>query len=404
MPMAAFIELEGFGGSDAAQLNALLARHIGVPLNIAAVEADLAIVSGLDRYETITWRMTHDAARGFGLRVRGRAKPYAPPFMMLGLNLENTTSSDFNISATARYLGFDVVGSGSELRVDGTIGSNPSVGTELYWPIGSTPLFVAPFAAAETATFNFIVDDAVVARYGQARTRIGLRAGVNFGARSDLRVGAYLGRASSSIEVGDPGLPEVSGKETGADIVWRVDTQDSPVVPSRGLRSQVSLSHTFNAPDLAAEGQELEPASLTQLSVVATRFWSKGPSNRLFVYGLLGTSFDGQPLPTSQFALGSLFKLGSYDTGELRGAHSYVATGGYLRRIGRLPDFMGGPVFAGAWLENGDAFNDWSDASWRANGGAGVVMDTLIGPVILAGSWGFDGRWRTYIAVGRAFR
>ncbi len=31
-------------------------------------------------------------------------------------------------------------------------------------------------------------------------------------------------------------------------------------------------------------------------------------------------------------------------------------------------------------------------------------MDTLVGPVVVAGSWGFDGRWRTYLAVGRMFR
>jgi len=30
-------------------------------------------------------------------------------------------------------------------------------------------------------------------------------------------------------------------------------------------------------------------------------------------------------------------------------------------------------------------------------------MDTL-GPVVIAGSWGFDGRWRTYFGVGRMFR
>jgi hypothetical protein len=31
-------------------------------------------------------------------------------------------------------------------------------------------------------------------------------------------------------------------------------------------------------------------------------------------------------------------------------------------------------------------------------------MDTLVGPVVIAGSWGFDGRWRTYFGVGRMFR
>ena len=152
LPPPAFIESDGFVTSDTKRLNTLLARHVGVPLDIDAFEADIAVVAGLDRYETVTWRMVRDAARGYGLRVRGRAKTYAPPFMMLGINLENTTSSDFRITATARYLAFDVVGSGSELRIDGTIGSDPHLAAELYRPIGRTPLFVAPYAAAGRRT------------------------------------------------------------------------------------------------------------------------------------------------------------------------------------------------------------------------------------------------------------
>jgi hypothetical protein len=34
----------------------------------------------------------------------------------------------------------------------------------------------------------------------------------------------------------------------------------------------------------------------------------------------------------------------------------------------------------------------------------GVIMDTIVGPVLIAGSWSFDGRWRTYLGIGRAFR
>jgi NTE family protein len=378
---------------------------VGVPLDISALEKDLAIVSGLDRYETVTWRMTRDAARGYGLRVDGRVKANAPPFMMFGVNLENTTSSDFRITATGRYLGFDVAGSGSELRLDGTLGSNPSAGVELYRPLGRTPLFVAPYAGVGTVTFNFIKDDAVIARYGQTRARVGLNVGVNLGARSDLRAGAYVGETSASIQVGDPGFPELGGKETGAEIAWRLDTQDSPVVPSTGLLSEVRLSHIFDGPDLAIQGQTIDPASsLTQLTAVANHFWSAGPRNRVFVVGGVGTSFDIDPLPTAKFALGAPFRLGAYDFGELRGSHYYAVSGGYLRQVARLPDFMGGPVFAGGWLENGDAFDDFSQAAWRTNAGFGLVMDTLVGPVIVAGSWSFDGRWRTYFGIGRIFR
>jgi NTE family protein len=405
LPAPAFIQADGFGTSDTQRLTTLLARHVGVPLDMTAVEADVAIVAGLDRYETVTWRLIHDAARGYGLQVLGRLKPYAPPFLMLGLNLENTTSSEFRMTATARYLAFDVVGSGSELRIDGTLGSDPSLGVELYRPIGSTALFVAPYAGIRSLKFNVIEDDAIIARYGQTLTRVGLNIGANLGARSDLRVGAYIGETSASIEVGDPLFPELEGRETAGELVWRVDTQDQPVVPAGGVRSTVRLSHIYDGPDVVEAGERFERTeSLTQLSGIVNRFWSPGPRHRLFVYGGLGTSFEGVPLPTDQFELGTPFRLGAYNLGELRGAHYYVATGGYLRRVGRLPDFMGGPIFAGGWLENGDAFERWSLAGWRTNASAGIVMDTLIGPIMLAGSSSFDGRWRTYFGVGRIFR
>ena len=130
---------------------------------------------------------------------------------------------------------------------------------------------------------------------------------------------------------------------------------------------------------------------------MANRFWSLGPRNRVFLFGGVGTSFDDDPLPTDQFALGTPFRLGAYSAGELRGAHYYLATAGYLRQVGRLPDFMGGPVFTGGWLENGDAFDDWSRPAGGRTAASASCMDTLVGPVIVAGSWGFDGRWRTVL-------
>ena len=87
LPIPAFIDLEGFAASDAKQLQLLLGRHVGTRLDIAAVERDIAIVGGLDRYQTVTWRLASDTARGVGLRVVGRVKPYAPPFMMLGVKV-----------------------------------------------------------------------------------------------------------------------------------------------------------------------------------------------------------------------------------------------------------------------------------------------------------------------------
>lgn len=400
-----FTRIEGFARNDERRLETLLAKHVGVPLDIASLERDLNELTGLDRYETITWRMTPAPDGAVGLVVSGRVKSYAPPFMMLGLNLENTTSSDFRITTTARYLGYGLISSGSELRLDGTIGSNPAASVELYEPVPSTPLFAAPYANITTAAATSLAGDRILARYGITTSRLGLNVGVNLGARSDLRVGAFVGRVTASIEVGTLGLPELRGKESGAELLWRYDTQDSPVVPSTGTRFGLRLVRMFEGPDVIVNEQTVPlDGRVTQLSGTVNRFWSVGERHRVFVAGGFGTSFRRTALPTNTFTLGSPLSLGAYRVGELRGSHSYLGTTGVMRQIGRLPDFLGGPMFVGAWIENGDAFEDWSAATWRTNASTGLILDTLLGPVILAGSGGFDGRWRTYIGVGRIFR
>ncbi len=111
------------------------ARHLNVPLDIPALERDLSALTGLDRYQSVDWQMTANGGRD-GLLVRARQKPYAPPFLMLGLNIENTTSEQFRVQLAARYLAFDVVGAGSELRIDGGLGADPNLGASLYNPIG----------------------------------------------------------------------------------------------------------------------------------------------------------------------------------------------------------------------------------------------------------------------------
>ena len=227
---------------------------------------------------------------------------------------------------------------------------------------------MAPYAGVGNETFNVIDDDAVIARYGQTdRARRASNVGVNLGAQSDLRVGAYIGRSTASIEVGDPGFPELRGRKRAPRSCWRVDTQDSPVVPVGRMAlagaAVARLQRSRRVVDAETETVEID-SSLTQLSGVANHFWSLGPQqSRVRLRRHSARRSTTTPLPTDQFSLGTPFRLGAYDAGELRGDHYYVATGGYLRRVGRLPDFMGGPVFAGGWLENGDAFDEWAHAA-----------------------------------------
>jgi len=322
------------------------------------------------------------------------------------MNLENTTANDVSFDLSGRYLAFDLVGSGSEFRLDASVGSHPSAAAALYRPLGSTPLFVEPLAAVDKRTLNFIQDDHIVASFGQTRTTVGFDVGVNAGRLDDVRLGARTGWLDASVQVGDPGLPDLSGADTVFDLRWTHDGQDSPIVPSRGIHSQASVRYFLEAPGLPAGYPSTRATEgVTQAEWVGSSLWSAGSrdTNRLFLSGGGGTSFDGQPLPTEQFALGGPFRLGAYNVGEQRGDHYLLATGGYLRQVMRLPDFLGGPVFLGGWLDNGAAFDDWRDANWSSQANVGVIADTLLGPAFAGASAGFDGRWRFYFGIGRIF-
>jgi NTE family protein len=403
-PAPTYVRFEGVVSSDQQRMEATLARHVGRLLSIGELETDLAELSGLDRYETVAWRLESNPAGDVGLLILARKKPNAPPFLMLGFTLENTTSDSFGVSLSARYLNFDLPFSGAELRVDGTVGSDPSLGMEWYQPLGKSPLFLAPYGGIARRTYNLVQDESVVARYDQVFLKAGVNLGVNLGAFSDVRIGAYLGRADADVKIGDPGFPAVKGKETAADLTWRYNGQDNPAIPSRGVAATARITYIFDGPDIDPPVPTTRSSvNLTQLDTTGTMFRPVRTDHRFFVDWGFGTSFDTDPLALNQFYMGQPFRLGAYDLGALKGDHYYLGTFGYLHQLGRLPDFLGGSIYAGGWLENGDAFNEWHNATFRTQAGVGLMADTLIGPVLVGGTVGFDGRWATYIAVGRLF-
>ncbi len=401
LPSPAFLHTTGVAEGDAAVVQRTLQHHLNGHMDVPTLERDLSSLTGLDRYQSIDWQMTTDAG-STGLLVRARPKTYAPPFLMLGLSIENTTSENFRVQLAARYLTFDVAGSGSELRVDGSVGADPTLAAALYLPVRGSRLFVRPAAGASRRTLSIVRDDAVVAEYGDDRLGTIVDAGVNVSRESELAGGFFFAHVKNEVRSGDPGLPSLSGAENGARVRWVFDTQDSPVIPSRGTRAVAMLTHVFTSPDAA--GVTASNDNLTQMEVSASRFVRVGRRYRLFGTAAGGTSFDNHPLPTRQFTVGYPFVLDAFGIGEERGDHYGVVTVGVLRQVSRLPDFMGGPVFLGAWVENGSAFNSHEDADFHSHVAGGLIMDTLVGPVLLAVSAGLDGGWRTIFGVGRIFR
>jgi NTE family protein len=314
------------------------------------------------------------------------------------LNNTQTDVFDFNLRARATF--FDLLRHGSELRVDLSIGSTLPPGFEYFKKLGGTNFFVAPNAAAEKSKTGLFSNGSQIAQYETKRTDVGIDFGYESGSRSEFRLGYSIGHADASVQIGDPVLPDVSGKRSVAQMQWIFDDTDSPVVPNKGLRTLTQARWIFDTPNPTGANFDTE---LPQFNTRIASFIPMGKKNTIILLGEGDTSFSYEPAPAEQFTLGGLFRVSGLARDELRGNHVLYGSIGYLRKVGQLPPLIGEKISAGIWLETGSAFDDWNDKTFKESVSVGLIVETLIGPIFTGGSWASGGRGNFYFAIGRFF-
>ena len=404
LPRPSFVRIDGAGISDSARMQRRLAALKDVDVDIDAIERNLNELGGMDRFETVTWALANDAGKD-GLVFNALQKSNGPPFLFLGATLENTTSNEYRFGLSARYLAFDLLGSGTELRVDGAVGSEPVIRASWYRPLPSTPFFIEPIAQASTSRISIIEHDRIVAEYGRRRVFAGFDVGMNPGRVSEIRLGVRAGVSDSDVRLGDADVPEIEGSEVTLQGSWTWDTQDDPLLPSRGIHLVSTVTRFLQAPD-AAVPDNRSSTNVTKFESVATWFHPlrADRSRRVFAFAGAGSSIDGRPFVVDQFSLGGPARLTAFGTGEARGDHYGYIGAGYLHRAFRLPDFLGRSVFAAGWIESGSAFDRVANADIAVHASATIIADTLIGPIFAGASAGIDGKSRFYLGIGRIFR
>ncbi|HEY3383634.1 MAG TPA: patatin-like phospholipase family protein [Vicinamibacterales bacterium] len=383
-----------------------LAHNVGRPVDPDRLALDILRIGGTDRYEHLTYEVV-ESPDGPSLLVTVHPKSHGPPFLDVGIDLNNVDSTNFAFNLAGRVTTYDRFGAGSELRTNFVLGTRQAVGAELYKPIAATPLFVAPRLYFSRAGRNEYVDEALVAEHWVKRAGGGIDVGISGGRYAELRLGYDIADVRARLNVGNPTLPEVVGLEQVATAQMLLDGQDSPIVPSHGVRVGMTLKRYFEEPNPVAQGtltaHENSPRRFWQAEVRASAFERVRGQDRVFGIAGGGTSFGAHPL-YDDFSLGGPMRMGAFNTDELRGANYLLGVAGYLRRTGRLTDVIGGNVFVGGWIEAGSAFADWKTAAWHGDVAVGVVVETLIGPVFAGGSVAFGGQNRLYVSLGPLFR
>lgn len=392
------IEVTGADPATNSRIQHRLSKALQGPLDLSKLDTQLTRIAGEGQFDWLGYEgFTQNGVPG--LRVTTHDKSYGPPFVDLAVNVDGSGVAAFDFSAGARVTFMDIAHRGGEWRNDLLFGSSNLAASEFYQPLWQSRFFVAPYAFASKYARNSFTGLTRVAVFGDERAGGGFDIGYDSGRRSEFRIGYEIFDGKLSPLIGDAGLPIVSGStgELRARYVW--DGEDSPSVPRAGTRVVVTASRVLQSPDLAHP--------IGQLDVQTSSFVPVGPKTSLFFNVSSGTTFRGSAGPFQVFSLGGPFRLGAYLPYEFVGNHYVYSSLGFHRELYRLPELVGGKIYWGGWYEAGTAFgtatSDPGPIVVRGTFNLGLIADTIVGPIALAGTISPTGLSRVNFSVGRLF-
>lgn len=394
LPRPARVELVEVDGTSQKHVARKIENSLRGPFDPEKVDRTLNAVTADGQFDRLGYE-------GFvqngvpGLRVIAHEKAYAPPFLDLSVDVQGSGVADFDFAAGARVTFTNVEHHGGEWRNDLLLGSSNLAATEFYQPITGTDFFVAPYAFVSKQPRNEFNGQIRVAVFGDERGGGGFDLGYSFGRRGELRFGYQIFSGRLAPLIGSAGLPTLSGStgEFRTRYVW--DNQDNPAVPRSGLRLVATASRVLQSPGLAHP--------LDQLDVESSIFIPMGAKTSLFLLADGGTTFHGSATPFQVFPLGGPFRLGAYLPYEFVGNHYGYASIGFHREFYTLPQLAGGRVYWGGWYEAGTAFNSMNSVEIRGSANAGIIADTIVGPIAIFGSVSPTGLSRLNLSIGRQF-
>lgn len=394
----AHIEVTGADQDTNRRIQGGLTKKLDESLNIPRLDRELTQIAGEGQFDFLGYE-------GFlqngvpSLRVTAHEKSYGPPFVDLAVNVDGSGVAAFDFSAGARLTFMDVAHHGGEWRSDLLFGSGNLADSEFYQPIAGSRFFVSPYAFASKIARNSFTGLTRVAVFGDERAGGGFDFGYAASRRSEFRLGYQIFEGKLAPLIGSAGLPISSGStgEFRARYVW--DGEDSPSVPSSGTRVVATLSRVLQTPGAAG--------AFNQLDIRSSTFVPLSHQTSMFLLASGGSTFHGSAGPFQVFALGGPFRLGAYLPQEFLGNHYAYASLGFRRAFYQLPQLVGGKIYWGGWYEAGTAFGTLTDNPGpvvvRGTFNLGVIADTIIGPVALAGSVSPTGQSRVNFSIGRLF-
>ena len=392
-PVPKFVEAEASSPEKSRALEKTFSGYVGKPLEFDSLNKDLNLTYGTGRFGSVGYRMTEREGTSGLLIEAGARQPSSilinPLFVIDAFEL---ASPQFGIGARITSLSKDKVG--SEWRTDVVAGSQYLVSTEYYRPtsIGSVS-FIAPRIFASGVPFTAYEGSEQVADYRLHRLAGGLDFGFRLGRSGEVRLGYEGGFTKFSRRVGTPVLPDATQRLGSSSVRLALDHLDAPVIPHSGYA--VGWATAYHD---AYFGSSNIPS--TELEVLGF----KPVSNRssLLLGASAGTNFGVGTTAVPLFNLGGASKLAAYGRTELLSNKYALGRVGYLHRLGAASELFSMKTYLFGLYAAGRQF-DQPFVTYPQNLTAGILLETVVGPVLLGGSYGDRGHQKFLFQLGHIF-
>jgi NTE family protein len=395
----AFVRAGPKSQDDAARVEAVFGVLAGEPLDVDRLQRKLGRQYGLDRYESLDYRLVREDG-DLGLEIDARRKSWGPNFLRLGVSVVQDFDGGATANAGMRVLMTDLNRLDAEWLTDLRLGEDPLLFTEFFQPLSLTgDLFVAPGLRYELNTLQIVEDGRRVARYRTRDSEASFALGAELSNWGEVRVGLARGDGSTRVMIGDPGLPGGDFDLGAVYAQFAYDRLDSAYFPRHGQALRIGWRGERSGLGSSANADMVEAEWLMARSHDR---WS-------LVVGVEGGSAldDRVVSPQQLYTLGGFLELSGLPIDGLVGTQYGLARAIVYRRVSRGgTGFLEFPAYLGVSLEAGDTWATRDDVEWSGLQPAGSVFlgaESPLGPVYLAAGLSEGGQRAFYLLLGRTF-
>src|ERR1700761_1059193 len=397
-PIPEFIQVTGTRPEMADSIEKKMSIDVGKPVDTTKLDQQIVTLSGQGRFSNVGYSMVEKEGN-HGLQIQTEQKPYAPPVVRPLILIDGSDYNNVLFSIGARITFIDFGSYRSELRNNVIVGSQYELSSEYYHPFTPTSnWFGAPRIGVDSEQVNLYDSNTLLASYRSRQALGGIDLGYGFGNTGELRLGYEGGYERLSPEIGNSAvLPTVSGGTGDVRLQFQLNTLDDPVIPRSG-EGLALYTKGFNANPGA-------PGAFPLSEIQSQSFFRLSDVSSVFVSASGGTSY-GYKTGIPAFSLGGSQRLVAWGTNELLTDQYFLGQIGYIRQMATLPPFLGSSIDVLGLYEVGKTYKlplGPSPPNLPMDGAAGIVVNTIFGPVELAGAVGDYGRGRFFFRIGRIF-